>query len=163
MQFQLSDVLKAIGPTASIIFAAWIFLSVLQTRYDSAVDRYRDLVRIYRNGDEPAERHDSIKRQIEVYARRCTLMSGAISIGLASAVLLIVTLIGGTLDVVFPHVAAIAAISTVTTLMGLLLVITSAVFMMVDNLGTPGQLRKEVEDIGDISGPDSTRSTKLTT
>jgi hypothetical protein len=38
---ELSDVLKAIGPAASIIFAAWIFMGFLQQRYDAAVSRYR--------------------------------------------------------------------------------------------------------------------------
>ena len=32
MNFELSDVLKAIGPAASIIFAAWIFTGFLQQR-----------------------------------------------------------------------------------------------------------------------------------
>jgi hypothetical protein len=58
MPFQLSDVLKAIGPTASIIFAAWIFLSFLQTRYDSAVERYRGLLASYRDGGQAQDARD---------------------------------------------------------------------------------------------------------
>src|ERR1700712_1135091 len=73
MHFQLSDVLKAIGPNASIIFAAWIFVSFLQTRYDSAIDRQRALIEAYRGGDQSPERGKAAKRQIEVYARRCML------------------------------------------------------------------------------------------
>jgi len=84
MDFQLSDVLKAIGPTASIIFAAWIFLSFLQSRCDAALTRYRDLLGEYRKGED-AERAASAKREIEVYARRCTIMSWAVTLGLVSA------------------------------------------------------------------------------
>lgn len=101
MPFQLSDLLKAIGPNAAIIFAAWIFLSFLQTRYDSAIGRHRALIETYRTGDEGQERTQAIKRQIEVYARRCTLMSHAVTVGLISAILFLSTLIVGGLDVVF--------------------------------------------------------------
>ena len=44
MDFELKDLLEAIGPNATLIFAAWIFLSFLQQRYTAAYDRYRALV-----------------------------------------------------------------------------------------------------------------------
>jgi hypothetical protein len=34
--FELKDVREAIGPTASLLFAAWIFLSFLRERYVAA-------------------------------------------------------------------------------------------------------------------------------
>src|SRR5436305_1444599 len=36
VQFDLKDLLQAIGPTASLVFAAWIFLSFLESRYVAA-------------------------------------------------------------------------------------------------------------------------------
>ncbi len=42
MNFDLAKVLTTVGPAASIIFAAWIFVAFLQTRYDAAVDRYEN-------------------------------------------------------------------------------------------------------------------------
>src|SRR4051812_3934624 len=122
MQFQLSDVLKAIGPTASIIFAAWIFLSFLQARYDAAIQRYRDLLDAYRKGGRGSGSADRVKREIEVYARRCTLMSWAISVGLVSAMLFLATLIGGALDVMFPHTSAIIVVSAIAGVLGFALV-----------------------------------------
>jgi hypothetical protein len=50
MEFKLKDVLDAVGPTASLIFAAWIYLSFLQQRYSSGYQNYRDLVSMYRDG-----------------------------------------------------------------------------------------------------------------
>ena len=47
MDFDLSNVLKAIGPTASIVFAAWIFMGFLQQRYDTAVARYQDMIEAF--------------------------------------------------------------------------------------------------------------------
>ena len=82
MDFQLSDVLKAIGPNAAIIFAAWIFLSFLQARYDSAINRYRASIEAYRGGDQSPARSRSMKSQIEIYARRRMLMSSAVTVGL---------------------------------------------------------------------------------
>jgi hypothetical protein len=36
----LNEILKNIGPSAAIIFAAWIFMGFLQQRYDAAIDRF---------------------------------------------------------------------------------------------------------------------------
>jgi hypothetical protein len=48
MNLDLAKVLTTVGPAASIIFAAWIFVAFLQTRYDAAVERYRDLIEKFR-------------------------------------------------------------------------------------------------------------------
>ena len=40
----LPDILKVVGPSAAIIFAAWIFMGFLQQRYDAAVERYRSAI-----------------------------------------------------------------------------------------------------------------------
>jgi hypothetical protein len=162
MQFQLSEFLKAIGPNASIIFAAWIFVSFLQARYDSAVDRQRALIEEYRGGNQSAERGKAAKRQIEVYARRCMLMSHALTVGLISAIFLLVALIGGGLDVIFSHIRAIALICSIAAIFGLALVIVAAALVVFENAGTPTQIRKELEDIPDISARSSSGSAKLT-
>ena len=160
MHFQLSDVLKAIGPTASIIFAAWIFLSFLQSRYDAALARYRELLGEHRKGED-AERAGSAKREIEVYARRCTIMSWAVTLGLVSAILFLVTLIGGALDVIFPRTAAITLIASTTGVAGFTLVIVAAGFVIVDNIGAPGQIRQELDGAPGVSRRAVTGLTKL--
>lgn len=82
MDFQLSDVLKSIGPAASIIFAAWIFMGFLQQRYDTAVARYQAMIENFRSGELSRERRSNIKDQIPMYKRRCELMGRANIIGL---------------------------------------------------------------------------------
>src|SRR3954462_6929975 len=71
MDFELKDLLEAIGPNATLIFAAWIFLSVLQTRYTGAYDRYRALIEGYRNSSGDSARRRSLVQQIDLYKRRC--------------------------------------------------------------------------------------------
>jgi hypothetical protein len=161
MHFQISDILKAIGPNAAIIFAAWIFLSFLQTRYDSAVDRHRALIEAYRGNEQSSERSNAMKRQIEVYARRCMLMSSAVTVGLASAIFFLITMIGGGLDVIFPHVPAIGFISSISVLLGFFLVLVAAALVIFENVGTPNQIRKELQDLPDVSGRAAARSAKL--
>ena len=43
MPIQKKDLLEAAGPPASLAFAAWIFIGLLQRRYVAAVDEVRDL------------------------------------------------------------------------------------------------------------------------
>jgi hypothetical protein len=99
---QFSDVLKAVGPNAAIVFAAWIFMGFLQQRYDGALDRYRNAVGDYRSNEHDATRSDNLKDQVLAYRRRCRLMSGATLVGLCAAILLISSLIFGGLDVILP-------------------------------------------------------------
>src|SRR3978361_552843 len=87
MNFELSDVLKAIGPAASIIFAAWIFMGFLQQRYDAAIDRYREVVAQYRLPDMGDVRRANIRDEIARYKRRCELMTTATLVGLVAAIL----------------------------------------------------------------------------
>ena len=64
---QLNAVLKAIGPNASIIFAAWIFMGFLQQRNDAATDRYRSAVGDYRSEVHEGDRTSNLKRQVLSY------------------------------------------------------------------------------------------------
>src|SRR5438270_5276009 len=98
MNIDASNILKAIGPAASIIFAAWIFMGFLQQRYDAAVDRYREIVAQYREPDIGDTRRTNIRDAIAIYKHRCELMTTATIIGLVAAILLILTLITGELD-----------------------------------------------------------------
>jgi hypothetical protein len=73
MDFELKDVLGAIGPSASIVFAAWIFMGFLQQRYTAAYERYRSLIEDYRNGRLSLERRGTSK------TRSCSTSAGASS------------------------------------------------------------------------------------
>jgi hypothetical protein len=74
MQFEMKDVLSSAGPAASLIFAAWIFLQLLNSRYDAAFDRYRSLVSEYR--DKQQERPDD-QRKRAFASRYCCTRSAA--------------------------------------------------------------------------------------
>jgi hypothetical protein len=99
--FDLKDLLQAVGPTASLIFAAWIFLSYLQARYTAAYQLYRSLIAEFRSHHEPDERRASLHAQIREYRRRCELMRRATNIGVASAIVLISALISGEIGTMY--------------------------------------------------------------
>src|SRR5215210_4820578 len=99
MDFELKDLLEALGPTASLIFAAWIFLSFLQSRYTAAYERYRALISEFREGLEDARRRHNIRDEVMLYKKRVELMRRATNIGVAAAILLISTLVSAGVSV----------------------------------------------------------------
>jgi uncharacterized membrane protein YraQ (UPF0718 family) len=148
---QLGDVLKAIGPNASIVFAAWIFMGFLQQRYDSAIDRYREAVGDYRSNDHAEDRAGNLKDQILTYRMRCKLMGWATLIGLVAAILLIAALIFGALDVIVPRNTFITAAGTATSILGFVLVIVAACVVIAEGSIVRRQLDDELRDVPDLA------------
>jgi hypothetical protein len=151
MSFDLSDVLKAVGPAASIIFAAWIFMGFLQQRYDTAVSRYREAISDFRTGKHRPDRHDNIREQILIFKRRCELMNRACLAGLISAILFLLTLILGELDAVIPHVALLAIVGSISAFGGLMLVIVGTVLVITEASYAHRQLDAELLDVPDLA------------
>jgi Protein of unknown function (DUF2721) len=151
MSFELSDVLKAIGPTASIIFAAWIFMGFLQQRYDAAVSRYREAISDFRTGCHAPDRHDNIRDQILVFKRRCELMNYACMAGLVSAILFLLTLIAGELDAILPQSALLAMVGSITAFGGLTLVMVGSVLVLMEASYAHRQFDAELLDVPDLA------------
>jgi hypothetical protein len=149
MDFDLKDVLDAVGPTASMVFASWIFMTLLQQRYSSGYDRYRSLVESYRQGLE-GDRKRVIKGQILLYKRRIAYMRYATNLGLIAAILLIVSLLMGALEAMsdLPGVKYVGAACTIA---GLLLVIAAAVLVMLQNLLLVHAIDGELADLADFT------------
>src|SRR4051812_14667638 len=162
MQFQMKDLLEAIGPSASLIFASWIFLSFLQARYSSAYDRYRALIqerreRLRADGDEPqgsCDRHQqSVTGQIALYRRRCEQMRLATNIGVAAAILLIMTILAGGVQVVLPQARFLSYVGAAGALLGLLLLILAAVFVLMENVLIQHAMNDEAADLPESERP----------
>lgn len=100
MDFELKDVMEAVGPSAALAFAAWLFLQLLQQRYTSAYTRYREMVDNFRTGVE-GKRRDVIKSEILIYRKRVLYMLYATNTGMVAAILLLLALISSGLDAVF--------------------------------------------------------------
>lgn len=147
---QLADVLKAIGPNAAIIFAAWIFMGFLQQRYDNAIDRYREVVGDYRSNDHDPERADNLKDQVLTYLHRCELMSHATLVGLIAAILLIASLILGAVDVLLPGSAAVGIAGIAASLGGFALVIVAAALVVTEGRIVHRQILDELRDVPDL-------------
>lgn len=151
MNLDLANVLKVIGPAASLIFAAWIFVGFLQTRYDAAVERYRDIIETYRTSDLSGSRKSNMIDQIVHYKRRCELMSRATGCGLVSAILLIFTLISGGIALSFPEVEFLKYLSAGSALLGLLLVIAGTIIVMFEGRIIYRQIHTELLDLPDLA------------
>jgi hypothetical protein len=151
MSFELSDVLKAIGPAASIIFAAWIFMGFLQQRYDAAVGRYREAISDFRTGSHAPERRDNIREQILVFRRRCELMNYACVLGLVAAILFLITLLAGELDAIIHNNVVLSILGSVSAFVGLILVIVGAALVIMEASYTHRQLDAELLDVPDLA------------
>ena len=151
MNFDLAKVLTTVGPAASIIFAAWIFVAFLQTRYDAAVERYRDLVEKFRTPDLSQSRKANMRDEILHYKRRCELMNKATGCGLVSAILLISTMIFGGLSIVFQDQSFLKLLSMGTAMVGLLLVIAGAVIVIMEGMIIRRQIHDELLDIPELA------------
>jgi hypothetical protein len=148
---QLGEVLKAIGPNASIVFAAWIFMGFLQQRNDAAIDRYRQAVGDYRSNKHDLTRSDNLRSQVLAYRRRCRLMSRATFVGLIAAILLISSLIFGALDVILPNTALIAICGIATAMGGFVLVIIAAFIVIAEGRIVKRQIDDELRDVPDLA------------
>lgn len=149
--FQLNAVLKAIGPNASIIFAAWIFMGFLQQRYDAALDRYRSAVGDYRSEAHEGDRTSNLKRQVLSYRRRCKLMAWATLIGLVAAILLIGSLILGALNAIVPNIAIVTVSGIVAAIGGFVLVIGAAIIVIVEGWVVSQQIDDELRDVPELA------------
>ena len=145
MSIDLKELLQTVGPTASLVFAAWIFLSYLQTRYEAAAIRFRELLDEYRD-EKNSQRHQSVRRQILLYQRRCSCMRRATNIGVVSAMLLILTLILGALNVVAPN-RLWPSIGAVLAIVGLGLVVLAASLVLYENKLMQRALDDEMSDV----------------
>jgi hypothetical protein len=148
---QLGEVLKAIGPNASIVFAAWIFMGFLQQRYDTATDRYRNVVGDYRSNDHDDARGENLKNQVLTYRHRCRLMGRATLVGLFAAILLISSLIFGALDVMVPKNPIITTIGIVLAIGGFLLVIVAALIVVAEGQIVRRQIDDELRDVPELA------------
>ena len=77
MDFDLKDVLEAIGPSAALVFASCIFLGFLEQRYVAAYERFRKLVEQYRANQSSKTRHQNLRDQIRLDRVRCDQMRTA--------------------------------------------------------------------------------------
>jgi hypothetical protein len=128
-----------IGPAASILFAAWIFMGFLQQRYDAAIERYRACIAEFRGSDVSNERRSNLQEQVLIYRRRCKLMSYSSMTGLVSAIVLLLALISGELSIVFPAIGGLNYVGAIAALLGFVLIIGAAVLVIVESTITHPQ------------------------
>ena len=150
MDFELKDLLDAIGPTASLIFAAWIFLSFLQARYSSAYDRYRGLIEKYRAGIDKTKERQSVLDQVILYRARVEQMRRATNIGVIAAIFLIATLVAAGLHVITGELPVFKYLSAACAFIGLILVAAAATYVLRENSSIREGMESEPSDVPDL-------------
>jgi hypothetical protein len=151
MDVDVASILKAIGPGASIIFAAWIFMGFVQQRYDAAVDRYRSMIGSYRSGEVSDTRRVNMRDQISVVKRRCELMHYANVTGLIAAIFFVLTLISAALGMVFTKASLLVYVSVLAMLAGFALVVIAAFCVLIESSIVRRQLVGELLDVPDLA------------
>jgi hypothetical protein len=153
--FSLRELLETMGPTSSLIFAAWIFLTFLQQRYTAAFDRYRALVHEFREHDRTDERRTArLKQLVALYKHRCDQMRVATNRGVLSAMMLIGCVIVGALQVCLQYAVPAAEnlkyVAAVLGIGGLAMVIASAFMVIRENTSLREAIEGELTDVDDL-------------
>ena len=149
MDFELKEVLQAVGPNAGLVFASWMFMHLLQGRYTGAYERYRSLVDNYRQGAD-GQRKETIRDEVALYRRRIDCMRRATDFGLYAAMLLIGTLIIAVADAIFKGTSFLKYAGAATTVVGLAMVIWAAALVVKENRLIKMPLDREVDDMPEL-------------
>lgn len=150
MEFQFKDVMQAVGPNASLVFASWIFMSFLQTRYSNAYTLYRNMIDDLREDRADGPRRTTIQDEILLYRERLNRMRLATNLGLYAAILLLSTLILSGLDVVFGSPGWLKYLGVLSVSVGLGLIIWSASLVIVENKMLKMALDRDGDDLAEL-------------
>jgi hypothetical protein len=152
MDFAFKDVMQAVGPNASLVFASWIFMSFLQTRYSNAYQLYRKMIDDLRENKADGKRRQTIHDEIVLYRQRLNRMRLATNLGLYAAILLLSTLILSGLDVVFGSPDFLKYVGLACVVVGLGLIIWSASLVIVENKMLKMALDRDGDDLDELRG-----------
>jgi hypothetical protein len=150
MDFKLSDVMQAVGPNASLVFASWIFMSFLQTRYSNAYSLYRKMIDDLRENKADGQRRTTIHDEIVLYRQRLNHMRLATNLGLYAAILLLSTLILSGLDVILGKPDFLKYLGAACIVVGLALIIWSAALVVTENKMLKMALDRDGDDLDDL-------------
>lgn len=150
MDFQFKDVMQAVGPNASLVFASWIFMSFLQTRYSNAYALYRKMIDVLREDRADGQRRTTIHDEIVLYRERLNRMRLATNLGLYAAILLLATLILAGLDTVFGSPDFLKYVGVPCVVAGLGLIIWSASLVIIENKMLKMALDRDGDDLKEL-------------
>lgn len=150
MDFELKDVMGAVGPSAALVFAAWLFLQLLQQRYTAAYTRYRELIEAFR-GDLNGKRREVIQEEIDVYYKRVKTMMYATNLGMVAAICLLLSLASSGLDAMF-KLDWLKYIGGPGIVLGLLLVVPAAIMVIMENMMIKKPIDDELADVKEFNG-----------
>jgi len=162
MSFDLKEVLNTAGPTATLVFASWLFLQLVTMRFEGVTQRYEKLVEELRAGHCDRRRKDSLLALINLHRKRCEHMQRAMNLGLVAAMLLVASLLLAALYLTM-GTAVLKLATLVASLTGLTLIIAgSALVILESNLGMKTLVR-QFDDVPELADHDEHRRPIRTT
>lgn len=150
MHADLRGILPPIGQSASLIFAAFVFMGFLQQRYNATVDRYRAIVDEYRSERIAGKRRQVIHDEIGLYKRRCELMKRGTNCALAAGMLLTATLVFSIWSSMLPNWSVFRYLGILTVIVGLVMVVVACVYVMLENAILQLVIDRELLDQPDL-------------
>jgi hypothetical protein len=151
VQIDLLAILNAVGPSATLSFASWWFLSFLQGRYASSYDRYRALIDEFRqNRDATDPHHESTGAQVRLYRKRVEQMRLATTGGIIASMLLVVTTLTGALVAMIPQLSSLRYLGAATMVLGLVTLLVAASFVIRENTLIRHAMDSEISDLPEL-------------
>ena len=132
MDFKWKKIMEAVGLAAALAFAAWLLQHMLEQRYCAARARYRGLIDTLRTSTQ-GKRREVIRTDIDMCHRRVMLMLHATHIGMAAAILLLLSLIISALDTAL-KADWLKILGAPGIMFGLVLALPAALFVMLENV-----------------------------
>jgi hypothetical protein len=153
--FDLKDVLNTAAPTASLIFASWLFLQLVSSRYEATIVRYERAMEELR-GECPPPRRDTVLAVARLHGRRFHHMERAMSLGLLAATFLVSSL--GMASFQLMTGATWLNFTTMGALItGLVLLVVCALLTMAENGLGRRTLLLERADVPELGAPERAR------
>jgi len=132
VDFKWTKIMEAVGPSAALAFAAWLLQQMLEQRYGAARARYCGLVDTLRTGMK-GKRREVVREEIDICHKRAMVMLHATRIGMAAAILLLLSLIISALDTAL-KADWLKILGAPGIMLGLVLAVPAALFVALENM-----------------------------
>jgi hypothetical protein len=141
VEVDLKDVLNAAGPTATLLFASWIFLGYLNSRLSDSQKRFND----------HDARHKSIYDQIKQNRKRCDLLFLATNDALRGAYFMFATIATGIISIATQQPPWLCIFNLCCALSGLVFLVLSVGKALAENKLLHQSITSEVADVPEFA------------
>lgn len=114
-------------------------------------DRYRALIDEFRKHPDSDDPHRaSTGDQVRLYRKRVEQMRLATNTGVIASMLLVVTMLAGAMVVMFPQLSVLSYVGAATMVIGLVLLLIAASFVVRENAMIRHAMENEISDLPEL-------------